>query len=208
MPARIVAVARAVVLPTRLRDTFTGANDTPLENHTPDIVPGAAAWTEWTSADVPDGTIQSNQLRLVGIAQNVDFGYVIEHGVSNGVARLTFIGNHINPAWGGLAFRDDGVDRWWVRQAAATNLAALIDPNSVTQDSAALTSSINDEIYFLLTLDGANISCIVTNITTSQSIALSAVSAENQSATKHGVYMQTKWNNGLFDRYDDYLFEG
>lgn len=190
-----------------VKDLFTGTTGDDITTHTPDVAPSGAAWAGYGPAGSLAGSIQSNELRITDNGDGSARGFIIESGVADGQISLKFTGNSINPAFGGIAFRDDGVDRWTLRQVASSNLTELIDESGVLADSATLVSGINDVIEFTLTLLGTSISAVVKNVSTGISVTVTATDTSNQTATIHGVASRTAFGAGAGDRYDDFIVQ-
>ena len=196
----------APISPILLQDTFTDINGTLLPAHTPDVAPVGAVYMPWSDdANPPTGDIQGNQARILHPNANVDRAFVIEHRESDALITLTFYGNAVNPAWGGIAFRSAGADPWRVFQASATNAATIETPAGAVAHSLAHVSGINDEILFTLTLNGNNISCVVRNVTQATEVTVFTASAVQVAATLHGLFSTGKWNDGNNDFFDNYL---
>lgn len=194
----------AVVIPCPLVDTFTGPNGQTLAAHAPDVNEFAGPWTARGPAPLPSGDIQTNRARITDAGDGQGRAFTIECGISDALIVATFYGNAINPAWGGLSFRDDGTDYWVLRQNAEGDQAQLFNPLGALVDSDPLVSGANHEILFTLTINGTSISGVVRNVTTGNEVTLTATSALNQAATKHGLSIRTAFGAGANDRFDDF----
>jgi hypothetical protein len=184
-------------------DNFTDITGTNITLHTPDSCPAGAAWI-LAVGNPADATIQSNKLRIQDGTYNW-CGYTIESGLSDCTIKVTMLSNWVNPCGGGIYFRDDGIDRLTAGMIRASNSCYIFNTNGSTLDSDTLTRDPDDRIDITVTLLGTSIIALFENITKSTSVTLTASTANNLTATKHGITFMAQFGEGTYDFFDDFI---
>jgi len=167
------------------RDSFTDANGTSLDAHTPDVDASGAGWSEIHG----DYDIQSNRAHVVatGIGPVAAIA-VVDLGLANARLRVKINYGAAGDIYGGLCARvADDDNLWYLVGSAATGNIVIVERNgggNTTRASAAagITSGVDYELSAVL--DGQHIELTLDGSTTiSYSSALF-----NETETSHGMY--------------------
>lgn len=165
-----------------VEDTFTDANGTALESHTPDVDVVGGGWVKVNSS----ADIQSNQLNAAGGGTIV---YTIDTGQSNYVLTITKVAGG-NAASVIFRYTDEN-NKWLARRNGGTlELYRRTSGTWTLMDSTATTPSTGS--YTLV------ITCNGTSITVeTQGDTVSATNSDHQTATRIGI--DTQSHVGTYD---------